>query len=218
MQINEPSKFLHERKTMVSTIKKYGVKDEKVLSALLKVPRHLFVENERAQYAYADHPLPIGYAQTISQPYIVAFMTEAAQLDHTSRVLEIGTGSGYQAAILGEICNQVFTIEVIKELADRASRLLASLGYTNIQAKIGNGYEGWTKESNFDAIIVTAAAQILPEALLHQLSVGGRMIIPLQNEIGGQNLVKIIKTSHNNDYESELLLDVIFVPMVQKPY
>lgn len=183
---------------MVETqIKNRGIKDEKVLQAMLKVPRHLFVEEALRDQAYGDFPLPIGEGQTISQPYIVALMTEALELKGTERVLEVGTGSGYQTAILAEIALWVYTIEKYPVLQERAKRLLLKeLGYKNITFKIGDGSLGWKEAAPFDAIIVTAASPQIPPPLIEQLAEGGRMVIPVGDEFS-QMLVKCIKKGGN---------------------
>lgn len=156
-----------------------GVEDTKVLAAMKSVPRHEFVPDRYLSQAYADHPLPIGYGQTISQPYIVALMTEALQLEEGDRVLEIGTGSGYQAAVLAELVTQVFSIEIIPELAAEAKELLKELGYSNIEVLNADGYFGWEEYAPFDAIIVTAAPDHLPLLLQVQMAEGGRLVIPI---------------------------------------
>ncbi len=206
--------FTVERNRIVSVIRDEGIKEKSVLDAMLKVPRHFFVPKDLEEYAYDNRALPIGYSQTISQPYIVAFMTQEAQLNYNSRVLEIGTGSGYQTAILAEICKEVFTIEIIEQLSNNAFTLLKKLGYHNVHFKVGNGHDGWLTAAPFDAIIVTAKAESLPKTLLHQLVIGGRMIIPLQKTVDEQVLVKITKRTQSDDYSIEDLLDVRFVPMV----
>lgn len=156
-----------------------GVRDERVLAAMAKVPRHRFVPPALRGEAYADRPLPIGLGQTISQPYIVALMTESLGPGARGKVLEIGTGSGYQAAVLAEIADSVYTIEILPELADRARVILDSLGYRNVRVRAGDGYFGWPEEAPFDAVIVTAAAPRLPEPLVEQLRTGGRIVIPI---------------------------------------
>ncbi len=156
-----------------------GVKDTKVLAAMKSVPRHEFVPDRYLSQAYADHPIPIGYGQTISQPYIVALMTEALQLEEGDRVLEIGTGSGYQAAVLAELETQVFTIEIIPELAAEAEERLKELGYSNIEVLNADGYFGWEEHAPFDAVIVTAAPDHLPLPLIQQMAEGGRLVIPI---------------------------------------
>ena len=206
----EESTFVSARQKMVDELTiLHGIKDERTLNALRKVPRHLFVPPLYHPAAYGDHPLPIGHGQTISQPFIVAYMTEKSRIGPEDRVLEIGTGSGYQAAILGELAKEVYSVEIIKELAEAAATPLARLGYENIRVKWGDGYRGWPEHAPFDVIIVTAAPAEVPEALLQQLKVGGRMLIP----VGGssQELVRITRTK--TGFERESLLPVIFVPM-----
>jgi protein-L-isoaspartate(D-aspartate) O-methyltransferase len=187
-----------------------GVRDRSVIEAMSKVPRREFVPEKSKQRAYADSPLPIGYGQTISQPYIVAFMTEAAMLDKNSKVLEIGTGSGYQSAILAKLSKDVFTIEVIEPLGEQVKEVFKKLKYNNIHVRIGNGYEGWPEESPFDAIIVTAAPKDIPTKLTKQLKLGGRMIIPVGEY--SQELLRITRTKEG--LKSEKLMPVRFVPMV----
>lgn len=187
-----------------------GIKDRSVIEAMSKVPRKEFVPEKSKQRAYADSPLPIGYGQTISQPYIVAFMTEAAMLDKNSKVLEIGTGSGYQSAILAKLSKDVFTIEVIEPLGEQVKEIFKKLKYNNIHVRIGNGYEGWPEEAPFDAIIVTAAPKDIPTKLTKQLKLGGRMIIPVGEY--SQELLRITRTKEG--LETEKLMPVRFVPMV----
>jgi protein-L-isoaspartate(D-aspartate) O-methyltransferase len=186
-----------------------GVRDPRTLAALRKVERHLFVPGDEARLAYADHPLPIGHAQTISQPYIVAFMTEALKLRGGERVLEIGTGSGYQAAVLSEIAAQVFTIEIVAPLAEEARARLERLGYRNVSVRAGDGYAGWPEEAPFDAIMVTAAAPSVPEPLKRQLKDGGRLILPVGDEY--QELV--VLTRKGERFVEDRVLAVRFVPM-----
>lgn len=203
-----------KRVHMVNTqIKTRGIQNPNVIDAMLKVPRHRFVPKTLQAYAYEDRPLEIGYGQTISQPYIVAFMTEALGLNETSVVLEIGTGSGYQAAILSKIGKKVYTIEIVKELAEQAERLFHQLGYVNIYARTGNGYNGWPEVSPFDAIMVTAAAEGIIYNLLDQLKVGGRLIMPVKHNEDYQTLMRITKLDLTNNYKQEELLPVRFVPM-----
>ena len=203
--------FSREREKMVeSQIKNRGVKDEKVLEAMKKVPRHLFVSKEMLPYAYSDEPLPIGYGQTISQPYIVAYMTEVLQLTGRERVLEVGTGSGYQAAVLAEIAEEVYTIEILGELSLRAQKILSQLGYKNINFKIGDGTLGWPEYAPYDGIIVTAAPSKVPEALQKQLGISGRMIIPVGSTF--QELVLI--TRGKKKFKKKKLLPVRFVPLI----
>jgi len=204
-------KTLRER--MVSEqIGARGVKDRRVLEVMRKIERHRFVSPSIAHLAYADMPLPIGEGQTISQPYIVALMTELAQLKDTDRVLEIGTGSGYQAAILAELAKEVYTIDILPNLADRARILLKSLDYKNIQVKSGDGYLGWPEFAPFDAIIVTCAPKDVPSALVEQLAEGGRLVIPVGDRY--QELKLFTKTS--GKIEENNVIPVSFVPMIRK--
>lgn len=181
------------RKRMVEEqIKSRGIKDPVTIEAFMKVPRHLFVEEALRGQAYSDYPLPIGQDQTISQPYIVALMTEGLELTESDRVLEIGTGSGYQTAILAEIAKLVFSIERKSELLERAKKMLLELKYKNVEIKVDDGTQGWTNESPFDGIIVTASAPEIPEPLVEQLRDGGRMVIPVGGRVS-QDLIKITK-------------------------
>lgn len=186
-----------------------GVKNPEVLKAFRQVPRHRFVLEHHVADAYDDNPLPIGYGQTISQPYIVAFMTEALKLQRDEKVLEIGTGSGYQAAILAELASEVFTIEIVEPLAIKASDTLKELGYQNVKVRAGDGYQGWPEEALFDAIILTAAPDHIPQPLIDQLTIGGRLILPIGKFF--QNLVLLRRTEQG--YEQTTLLPVAFVPM-----
>lgn len=205
--------FTAKRERMVTEqIAARGVNDARVLDAMRKVERHLFVPKELEAIAYADEPLPIGHGQTISQPYIVAYMTEAASLKPTDRVLEIGTGSGYQAAILAEIVKEVYTIEVSEALYQAAEKRLAGLGYKNVHFRTGDGYAGWPEEAPFDAVIITAAPSEIPEAVVEQLKVGGRMVVPVGDFF--QELCLITKKESGFDRRS--LLPVRFVPMVRR--
>jgi protein-L-isoaspartate(D-aspartate) O-methyltransferase len=198
------------REKMVETqIKARGVKDPRVISALLKVERHRFVLEDYLNSAYADQPLPIGEGQTISQPYIVALMTELLELKENEKVLEIGTGSGYQAAILAELAKEVYTIEIIESLASTAKKRLSELGYQNIRVKAGDGYLGWPEAAPFDAIIITASPDHIPKPLLDQLKEGGRMVVPVGTY--AQELKKIVKRS--GKIETTGIISVIFVPM-----
>jgi len=187
------------------------IKDPEVLEAMRTVKRHLFVPKLQRLLAYVDHPLPIGYGQTISQPYIVAYMTQAARLKPGDKILEIGTGSGYQAAVLARIVKEVYSIEIIEALALRAEKTLNSIGYQNIVIKHGDGYQGWEEHAPYDAIIVTAAPDHIPEKLVEQLAIGGRMVIPVGSV--SQELYVIIKTEEG--VEKKSLLPVRFVPMVE---
>jgi protein-L-isoaspartate(D-aspartate) O-methyltransferase len=202
--------FQSMKEEMVKTqIRARGVSDESVLNAMLKVDRHKFVPEETRHLAYSDRPLLIGEGQTISQPYIVALMTELLELKKGDRVLEVGTGSGYQAAILAELADHVYTIEIIESLGRSAERLLKELGYSNIDVKIGDGYIGWEEFAPFDAIIVTAAPPHIPQPLLDQLKEEGRLVIP----VGGfyQDLKKITKVK--GQIKSQDIIPVVFVPM-----
>ncbi len=202
--------FKTMREKMVETqIKSRGVKNPRVLSAMLKVERHLFVPKDLQTSAYMDQPLPIGEGQTISQPYIVALMTELLELKGGEKVLEVGTGSGYQAAILAELTKEVYTIEINEALASSAKNLLLQLGYQNIDAKAGDGYLGWPEVAPFDAIIVTCAPDHIPKPLLEQLKEEGRMVVPVGAY--SQELKKIVKRSGR--IETSDIIPVIFVPM-----
>jgi protein-L-isoaspartate(D-aspartate) O-methyltransferase len=204
--------FEKKRQGMVQRdIKGRGISDARVLAAMMKVERHLFVDGSQARQAYEDHPLPIGEGQTISQPYIVAAMTEAASLKGGERVLEIGTGSGYQAAILAEIAKDVFTIEIREGLAEKASERLAGLGYKNIHAKHGDGYFGWAEHSPFDVVMITAAASHIPQPLLDQLKEGGRLVMPLGSTFAYQRFTVV--TKEKGKYTRKELGRVVFVPM-----
>jgi protein-L-isoaspartate(D-aspartate) O-methyltransferase len=203
---------LRER-MVIETIERRGVTDEDVLSAMRAVPRHLFVPENEQDYAYGDHPLPIGYGQTISQPYIVALMTELLELRQGDRVLEVGTGSGYQAAILAEIPGiEVYTIEIVPELAESARERLEELGYTNVHCRQGDGYYGWLEHAPFDAIIVTAAPDHMPPPLVDQLAVGGRMVVPVGPPGGYQTLWKLVKQP-DGGVKNYNMGGVAFVPL-----
>jgi protein-L-isoaspartate(D-aspartate) O-methyltransferase len=186
-----------------------GIRDPAVVAAMRRVPRHEFIPEAHSGMAYDDQPVPIGYAQTISQPAVVAYMTEALELKGTEKVLEVGTGSGYQAAVLAEIAPRVFTVEIIGPLGRQAAATLAQLGYATVTVRVGDGHRGWPEEAPFDAIIVTAAPEQVPQPLLDQLAVGGRLIIPVGK--GSQNLVLVRRTKQG--YERSELLRVMFVPM-----
>jgi protein-L-isoaspartate(D-aspartate) O-methyltransferase len=188
------------------------VEDPNVLRAMRTVPRHAFVPTAQRAYAYRDHPLPIGHDQTISQPYIVGFMTEALRLDPNSRVLEIGTGSGYQAAVCAEIARAVYTIEIVEPLAKSSAKLLKKLGYRNVFVKAGDGFYGWPEHAPFDAIIGTAAAERVPPPLLEQLADGGRMILPVEGAMGFQYLILLTKDEEGKLHERKVM-PVRFVPM-----
>ncbi len=199
-----------ERDWMVDTqIVTKGITDPAVIAAMRQVPRHQFIPDQESEDAYGDYPLSIGYDQTISQPFIVAYMTDALKLQPGEKVLEIGTGSGYQAAILAELVVQVFTIEIVKPLAQFARDNLSMLGYDQVWVRAGDGYQGWPEERPFEAIIITAAPDHIPSPLLEQLAVGGRLILPVGDD--SQNLVLIRRTEEG--YQRTELLPVRFVPM-----
>jgi len=207
-------KFTLERQEMVAEqIRDRGVSDSDVLRAMESVPRHEFVPEEWISQAYADHPLSIGSGQTISQPYIVAAMTELAQIKRGNRVLEIGTGSGYQAAILAMLTDQVYSVEIIPALAESAAARLKRLGYTNVIVKNADGYYGWEEYAPFDAIIVTAAPDHVPQPLVAQLKDGGRLIIPVGPTGGYQTLWRVIK--RGDKVVSENIMGVLFVPLTR---
>jgi len=188
-----------------------GVEDPRVLEAVRRVPRHEFVASRLREQAYDDRPLPIGHGQTISQPYVVAAMTELAAVGPASKVLEVGTGSGYQAAVLAELAGEVFTIEIVEPLAERARETLARLGYTNVHVRHGDGYAGWPEEAPFDAIVVTAAPPEVPPALREQLAVGGRLVVPVGRD--WQELE--VHTRTEDGWEVREVFPVRFVPMVR---
>ncbi|MBN2594688.1 MAG: protein-L-isoaspartate(D-aspartate) O-methyltransferase [Sedimentisphaerales bacterium] len=204
---------VEERSRMVDwQIEARSVKDPNVLSAMRTVPRHAFVRPTEQNYAYTDNPLPIGYDQTISQPYIVAFMTEALKLTRNSKVLEIGTGSGYQAAVCAEIAQEVYSIEIVEELAKISKKRLKELGYRNVFTKYGDGFFGWPEHAPFDTIIGTAAAGRIPEPLIEQLTPGGRMILPYGSPRGFQYLVLVTKDK-DGKISRKNVMPVRFVPM-----
>jgi protein-L-isoaspartate(D-aspartate) O-methyltransferase len=203
-----------ERARMVSDqLRARDITDARVLDAMLKVPRHLFVPEPQRAQAYGDHPLPIGHDQTISQPYIVAFMTQGLKLEASHRVLEIGTGSGYQAAILGLLTKEVYTIEIIEPLATRASATLAAQGHENVHVRHGNGYLGWKEHAPYDRIMVTAAPDEVPPALVQQLRTGGLMAIPVGTSYQELRIMRRTATG----LETLETLPVRFVPMTGKP-
>lgn len=192
-------------------IERRGITDPAVLAAMRAVPRHRFVPPDQASAAYDDRALPIGFGQTISQPYVVAYMTQALQLAPAHRVLEVGTGSGYQSAILAQIVKDVQTMEIVPELAARARELLAELGYSNVHVRSGDAYAGLPELAPFDRIIVTAAPDHVPQPLIDQLAVGGRMIVP----VGGSRQQLVLVTKDADEIHSERLLDVVFVPLTR---
>ena len=212
---NDPN-FDHLRKLMIKNqLQSRGIRDDAVLKVMRSVERHNFVPDNYRDRAYSDGPLPIGHGQTISQPYIVAFMTEQLQISSQHKVLEIGTGSGYQAAILGELAKHVFTIEIIPELAEGAKNILNHLSYKNITVRAGDGYKGWPEEAPFERIMVTAAPTEIPQTLIDQLAPGGRMILP----VGAQFLVQylwVIEKDDQGTITKEKILPVRFVPMVKE--
>jgi protein-L-isoaspartate(D-aspartate) O-methyltransferase len=208
--------FTRQRKRMVDEQIAYrGVTDKGVLEAMVTVPRHLFIPEENRSYSYYDQPVPIGFGQTISQPYIVAFMTELLKLENDNVVLEIGTGSGYQAAILSKLVKQVYTIEIIEGLGKEASKRLKTMGYNNVEVKVGDGYKGWPEHAPFDAIIVTAAAEHIPQPLVDQLKPGGRLIIPVGGVYEVQDLMLITKDV-SSKVVKESIIPVRFVPLIRK--
>lgn len=209
----EEDEFAHARQRMIEEdIRSRGIRDPAVLKALSRIPRHLYVPKGLQSRAYDDNPLPIGEGQTISQPFVVALMTEALKLKPGDRVLEIGTGSGYQAAVLAEIVKEVYTIEIRSVLADRASRTLRDLGYTNVKVRFADGYNGWDEYAPFDAIIITASANHIPPPLIKQLREGGRLVLPLGRTVYYQVLTLVNKKKEGLDVVQ--LGDVAFVPMV----
>jgi protein-L-isoaspartate(D-aspartate) O-methyltransferase len=206
-----PIDFEAERKRMMDVdLRGRDIEDPNVLAAMLKVPRHEFVTEKYKKQSYADFPLPIGKDQTISQPYIVALMTQSARLQPEDRVLEIGTGSGYQAAVLAELVKEVYTIEIIEALATDARSDLKRLGYENVKVKYGDGYQGWEEFAPFDAILLTAATPEIPQPLIDQLKEGGRMVLPLEGMLF-QDLVRITKSKDR--LKREKITGVRFVPM-----
>ena len=207
-----PDKTVSQRDRMVrDQLIARGIGDRRVLEAMKKIPRHLFVDGSLKGRAYGDHPLPIGEGQTISQPYVVAWMTEALKLKSSDSVLEIGTGSGYQAAVLAEIVREVYTIEIKERLKIKASNLLQELGYKNIKTKNADGYFGWEEYAPFDAVIITASANHVPPQLIKQLKEGGRLIIPLGSTLYYQTLT--IATKKEGELEVRQMGSVAFVPM-----
>ena len=205
------NQFARSRELMVKQqIKDRGIKHEATLKAMTTVPRHLFVPAGQVKYAYDDRPLPIGYGQTISQPYIVGYMTEIVRPNANSRVLEIGTGSGYQAAVLAQIVREVYTVEIVEPLSVQSAALLSKLNYKNVQTRKGDGYFGWKEKAPYDAIVVTAAAEHIPPPLVEQLKEGGRMIIPVGSPYNIQQLMLIEKSG--GKLRTTSLMPVRFVP------
>lgn len=212
---NDEDEFFYLRKRMVEEqIKARGIRDARVLDVMVKVPRHLFIDEALRSRAYADSPLPIKEEQTISQPYIVALMSEALELKGEEKILEIGTGSGYQLAILAELAKEVYSVERMSVLASEAEKKLLSMGYKNVFIRVGDGTLGWKEKSPFDAIVVTAAAPDVPEPLVEQLGVGGRLVVPVGSEYT-QDLLKIRKVSYSKT-RTESLGGVRFVKLIGK--
>lgn len=215
ISVPDTEKTKAQRQRMVQEqIVSRGVTDRSVIDAMLKVPRHRFVSDDLGDKAYGDHPLPIGEGQTISQPYVVALMTEALKLKSTDRVLEIGTGSGYQAAVLAEIVKEVYTIEIREQLKTKASKLLSELGYGNVKTRYADGYSGWEEHAPFDHIIITASANHIPPPLIKQLKEGGSLIIPLGSTLYYQTLTLV--TKRGAEPEVRQMGGVAFVPMTGK--
>ncbi|MDH3892686.1 MAG: protein-L-isoaspartate(D-aspartate) O-methyltransferase [candidate division Zixibacteria bacterium] len=211
---NSSISFDEQRRRMVDDqLKSRDITDTNVLNSMLRIPRHLFVPPKRQDEAYSDGPLQIGHGQTISQPYIVASMTQALRLRDTSRVLEIGTGCGYQTAILSDLAKEVYSVEVIPELTDKARRILKKLGCRNVHTDVRDGFLGWPERSPYDGIIVTAAAPKLPEPLIAQLAVGGTIIIPLTTDAYGRQFLTRL-TRESDGLKRSTLYEVRFVPMV----
>lgn len=208
--------FAEQRERMVETaIIGWGIEDEGVIEAMRTVPRHEFVPEQYLAQAYENHPLPIGHGQTISQPYIVALMTEAADIEEGDKVLEVGTGSGYQAAVLAELADQVYTIEIIAPLKERAEAALQEAGYENVSVRHGDGYFGWPEQGPFDAIVVTAAPDHIPQPLVEQLATGAHMLVPVGPVGGYQTLWRVTKQS-DGDVRTEDLGGVRFVPLTRE--
>lgn len=213
LEENAAQDFAQQRRNLVDELRSQGINSSTVLEAMLKVPRHKFVPSSQRHLAYQNRPLSIGHGQTISQPFIVGYMTEAASIAPGEKVLEIGTGSGYQAAVLAELAKEVYTIEIIPELAEGARALLQELGYKNVQVKTGNGYEGWTEHAPFDAIVVTAAPDHIPRALVDQLAFRGKMVIP----VGTTFQEMVIVSKDESGVIERRTIPVRFVPMTGKP-
>jgi protein-L-isoaspartate(D-aspartate) O-methyltransferase len=210
---NANQDFEKQRRNLVDQLKSQGISSNEVLEAMRKVPRHKFVPAAQRHMAYQNRPLSIGHGQTISQPFIVGYMTEAASIAPGEKVLEIGTGSGYQAAVLAELAKDVYTIEIIPELAEGARSVLRELGYKNVHVKTGNGYEGWPEHAPFDAIVVTAAPDEVPQALVNQLALKGKMVIP----VGSTFQEMVIITRDESGVVERRTIPVRFVPMTGKP-
>ncbi len=204
--------FAQQREQMVETqLKSRDIQSERVLEAMKKVPRHLFMPESVRQYAYVDSPVPIGQGQTISQPYIVGLMTQTVDPQPGDRALEVGTGSGYQAAVLGELVQEVYTIEIIPDLAERAEKALAESGFDNVEVRQGDGYQGWPEKAPFDIILITAAPEEIPQPLIDQLAEGGRLVVP----VGAQGEIQTLTllTKEKGEVKRTYITDVRFVPM-----
>lgn len=215
--VTQQDNFQQQRKQLVERhLIPQGIKDKATLDAMRKVERHLLVPKNMQRYAYQDRPLPIGNGQTISQPFIVAFMTEAIDPKPDMKVLEIGTGSGYQAAVLAEIVDEVYTIETVEPLAEKARKRLTEMGYDNIYFRVGDGYHGWEEHAPFDAIIVTAAPEAVPPRLVEQLKVGGKMVIPV-GPTANQHL-QLIEKKKDGKITTKDLLPVRFVPFTRRDH
>jgi protein-L-isoaspartate(D-aspartate) O-methyltransferase len=218
MELPKAPSFEKQRERLVREVSRTGVTDEAVLDALRRVPRHEFVPEEMRRYSYLNNPLPIGEEQTISQPTIVGLMTQLARPTPDARILEVGTGSGYQAAVLAELAGEVYSIEIVPALAKRARATLERLGYAKVKTRIGDGYRGWPEAAPFDAIVVTAAPPYVPQPLKDQLKVGGRLVLPVGPDGGAQVLKVITRTAEG--YREREVIGVAFVPMTgeaQKP-
>jgi protein-L-isoaspartate(D-aspartate) O-methyltransferase len=213
--ISDDALALQRKRMVEEQIASRGVTDKGVLDAMATVPRHVFIPEESRAYSYSDMPVPIGYGQTISQPYIVAFMTELLCAGKDDVVLEVGTGSGYQAAVLSKLVRQVYTIEIVEKLGNDAGQRLKTMGYDNIEVRIGDGYEGWPEHAPYDAIIVTAAAGHVPQPLIDQLKPGGRLVIPVGGVYDIQDLLMITKDASSNIVKRSVI-PVRFVPLVRK--
>ena len=204
-------KLTEDRESLIEELQSQGIRDQKVLDSLRRTPRHLFVPQSLQSQSYANKPLPLGQGQTISQPYIVAFMTETLRPKPTDRVLEVGTGSGYQAAVLSPLVNQIYSLEIVPELGARSQSLLQRLGYSNIHTRIDDGALGWTEAAPFDKILLTAATHKVPQALFGQLKIGGLLLAPIKGDKAEQ---LVLFTKHSSDHiDSQELLPVSFVPL-----
>jgi len=212
----DQEKFKTMRQEMVERqLKGRDIKDKGVIEAMAKVERHLFVPEPVQPYAYSDRALPIGFGQTISQPYMVAIMTQCLELKGNEKVLEIGTGSGYQAAVLSVLAKEVYTIEIIEGLGQRATQTLKQYGFDNVKVKIGDGFEGWPEHAPFEGIIITCAVNKIPEPLVEQLKIGGRMVLPIGETLRYQKL-KVLTKEENGKLKDKYILDCVFVPMTGK--